>query len=363
MAQGVLPVGIADRRARLGHAHRAGDLRAADARGSGLRARWTRSARWRCTSIRWSTSSRPGLSREGDVIWGNLEFLDGTRGAHVNISGISGVATKTSCAMFLLYSLFHSDALGMQGHNARAVIFNVKGEDLMFADKPQRPADARGRAAVPGARAAVRAVPGRRAVGAGLEDGLRGHALARLARRRASTAYVWSLREFCQSATAAVPLRGGRLGDEPALVRGHDRRALPRRRDAGQPTNPVVGRDRRASASRRSMTWSRTSTRTASRSSRAGTSRSGRRTRSCAGCIERGRRRRAPDPRGWTRDEDEKRHRIDWSSRQLNVIDIHAPARPRASASSSASCCKRLLEEKDQQGTRAARWSSSCWTS
>ena len=37
-----------------------------------------------------------GLSREGDVIWGNLEFLDGTRGAHVNISGISGVATKTS---------------------------------------------------------------------------------------------------------------------------------------------------------------------------------------------------------------------------------------------------------------------------
>ena len=74
-----------------------------------------------------------GLSREGDILWGNLEFLDGTRGAHVNISGISGVATKTSCAMFLLYSLFHSEALGMQRHNARAVIFNVKGEDLMFA--------------------------------------------------------------------------------------------------------------------------------------------------------------------------------------------------------------------------------------
>ena len=67
-----------------------------------------------------------GLSREGDVIWGNLEFLDGTRGAHVNVSGISGVATKTSCAMFLLYSLFHSDALGANRHNARAVIFNVR---------------------------------------------------------------------------------------------------------------------------------------------------------------------------------------------------------------------------------------------
>ncbi|HXG36590.1 MAG TPA: ATP-binding protein, partial [Dehalococcoidia bacterium] len=77
-----------------------------------------------------------GLSREGDPIWGNLEFLDGTRGAHVNISGISGVATKTSYALFLLYSLFNSEALGMERHSARAVIFNVKGEDLMFADKP-----------------------------------------------------------------------------------------------------------------------------------------------------------------------------------------------------------------------------------
>jgi DNA helicase HerA-like ATPase len=77
-----------------------------------------------------------GLSREGDVIWGNLDFLDGTRGAHVNISGISGVATKTSYALFLLYGLFHSDVLGMNRHNARGVIFNVKGEDLMFADQP-----------------------------------------------------------------------------------------------------------------------------------------------------------------------------------------------------------------------------------
>ena len=54
------------------------------------------------------------------MIWGNLEFLDGTRGAHVNISGISGVATKTTCAMFLLYSLFHSDALGDAPRTTRA---------------------------------------------------------------------------------------------------------------------------------------------------------------------------------------------------------------------------------------------------
>jgi DNA helicase HerA-like ATPase len=64
----------------------------------------------------------------------NLEFLDGTRGAHVNISGISGVATKTSYATFLLYGLFHSGVLGAETRNTKALIFNVKGEDLLFLD-------------------------------------------------------------------------------------------------------------------------------------------------------------------------------------------------------------------------------------
>jgi DNA helicase HerA-like ATPase len=138
-----------------------------------------------------------GLSREGEVIWGNLEFLDGTRGAHVNISGISGVATKTSCAMFLLYSLFHSDALGPQAHNARAVVFNVKGEDLLFADKPN---------------ARLSADDEKRYTQLGLPCGpfqdvalwspaRKGgfeitHSLA--ARQEGITAYAWSLREFCQ---------------------------------------------------------------------------------------------------------------------------------------------------------------------
>ena len=77
-----------------------------------------------------------GLSRDGEPIYANLDFLDGTRGAHVNISGISGVATKTSYAMFLLYSLFGSGALGHESANTRALIFNVKGEDLLFLDQP-----------------------------------------------------------------------------------------------------------------------------------------------------------------------------------------------------------------------------------
>ncbi len=77
-----------------------------------------------------------GLSRNGEPMFVNLEFLDGQRGAHVNISGISGVATKTSYATFLLHSLFTSGVLGARAVNTKALIFNVKGEDLLFLDHP-----------------------------------------------------------------------------------------------------------------------------------------------------------------------------------------------------------------------------------
>ena len=76
-----------------------------------------------------------GLSRAGERIFGNLGFLDGTNGAHVNISGISGVATKTSYATFLLHALFEGGALGERTANSKAIIFNVKGEDLLFLDQ------------------------------------------------------------------------------------------------------------------------------------------------------------------------------------------------------------------------------------
>jgi DNA helicase HerA-like ATPase len=75
-----------------------------------------------------------GISRDGQPMYGNLEFLDGTRGAHVNISGISGVATKTSYALFLLYGLFHGTAL-RHAHATHAIVFNVKGQDLLWLDK------------------------------------------------------------------------------------------------------------------------------------------------------------------------------------------------------------------------------------
>jgi hypothetical protein len=82
-----------------------------------------------------------GLGRDGEPIYVNLEFLDGTRGGHVSISGISGVATKTSFALFLLYSIFRSGVLGNRAVNAKALIFSVKGEDLLFLDHANRRLD------------------------------------------------------------------------------------------------------------------------------------------------------------------------------------------------------------------------------
>ena len=67
----------------------------------------------------------------------NAKFLLGPEGAHLNISGISGLAAKTSFAMFLLkaiqdWYLQHFDA----DDSVAFVIFNVKGKDLMAIDTP-----------------------------------------------------------------------------------------------------------------------------------------------------------------------------------------------------------------------------------
>ena len=75
-----------------------------------------------------------GLGRDGLPVYLNFEFVDGTRGGHVSISGVSGIATKTSFATFLLHSMFNSGVLAGEAHNTKALIFSVKGEDLLFLD-------------------------------------------------------------------------------------------------------------------------------------------------------------------------------------------------------------------------------------
>ena len=61
-------------------------------------------------------------------------FLIGPEGAHLNISGISGLAAKTSYAMFLLNALLQAQKKEGDVKSAH-IIFNVKGCDLLAMDE------------------------------------------------------------------------------------------------------------------------------------------------------------------------------------------------------------------------------------
>jgi hypothetical protein len=67
-------------------------------------------------------------------IYLDAEFLLGPEAAHLNITGVSGLATKTSAVEFFLTSIFQT----FPEHKGRiaAVCFNVKGPDLCFLDQP-----------------------------------------------------------------------------------------------------------------------------------------------------------------------------------------------------------------------------------
>lgn len=86
-------------------------------------------------ALRFSQMARKipaGLLANGQPAFFNLDYLTGTHGAHVNIMGMSGVATKTSYALFLLYGLLHSS----QAARSRVIVFNVKGDDLLYLHRP-----------------------------------------------------------------------------------------------------------------------------------------------------------------------------------------------------------------------------------
>ena len=83
-----------------------------------------------------------GLDSTGNPVYADMRFVDGRSGGHVSISGISGVATKTSYALFLLYQLLETpggrELLGGRSkrEGVRALVFNTKGEDLLHVDRP-----------------------------------------------------------------------------------------------------------------------------------------------------------------------------------------------------------------------------------
>lgn len=81
-----------------------------------------------------------GVDQDGQPVYADFSFVNGEKGGHISISGISGVATKTSYALFLLYMLFETPQgralLGPSAPQTRALVFNVTGEDLLHIDRP-----------------------------------------------------------------------------------------------------------------------------------------------------------------------------------------------------------------------------------
>lgn len=67
----------------------------------------------------------------------NSKFIIGPEGAHLNISGISGLAAKTSYAMFLMKAIQDTYINNQDEDDSVAfVLFNVKGNDLLTIDQP-----------------------------------------------------------------------------------------------------------------------------------------------------------------------------------------------------------------------------------
>ena len=64
----------------------------------------------------------------------DADFLLGPEAAHLNITGVSGLATKTSAVLFLLSSIF--EHMPKEKGSVAALCFNVKGPDLLFLDQP-----------------------------------------------------------------------------------------------------------------------------------------------------------------------------------------------------------------------------------
>ena len=83
-----------------------------------------------------------GLDQSGQPVHADFTFMNGEQGGHVSISGISGVAAKTSYALFLLHMIFETSEgkrlLGEHAPSTKALVFNVKGEDLLHLDRPNR---------------------------------------------------------------------------------------------------------------------------------------------------------------------------------------------------------------------------------
>jgi DNA helicase HerA-like ATPase len=295
-----------------------------------------------------------GLSRDGEPVFANLDFLDGTRGAHVNISGISGVATKTTYATFLLHGLFTSGALGGRAANTHGIIFNVKGEDLLFVDQPNRGLDAEARAEY--AKLGLPVTPFERVqIVAPVRKGSRERMPDTGSRQEGITAFFWTLREFVEERLlrflfAEADDSSSQLGFVLDRVEAklHQAAAL-----EGKPADPWIAID-----GRRIDTFDDLVEMLTDRGPD-GENRS--RTEQWAGFAAAGtvaafERRLAAAARHvghLVRGQDvgrREQHRLDWRRAQTTVIDIHG-LHDRAKRFVVGAVLKRMFEEKETLGT------------
>ncbi len=288
-----------------------------------------------------------GLSRDGQVMFGNVEFLDGSRGAHVNISGISGVATKTTYATFLLHSLFRSQALGARGANARAIIFNVKGEDLLFLDKSNRALPPREDAKYQALGLPMEAFTSVQF----LAPPQRGNILpipATGSRQQGVTAFYWSLLEFCQGRYLRFLFAEG---DDESSQLGYLVDGIEAKLAATARPNPLkegaveIEGDTVASMDELvDLLRARVDTANVWGGAAAAGTRSAFMRRLEAGVARVGHLIRSDA------ETEAAKHRIDWNRRQLTVIDIHG-LHDRGKRFVVGAVLKRMFEQKETLGT------------
>jgi DNA helicase HerA-like ATPase len=291
-----------------------------------------------------------GLTRDGEPVFLDLDFLDGSRGAHVNISGVSGVATKTTYALFLLYALFHSPVLGSYRANTKAIVFNVKGEDLMWLDTPnarlseEDREDYRRIELEPGAFESV-------GLWAPVRPDAGGNALPQVEGRATGVAaYYWTVREFVRERYlrflfAEADDERSQIADLVARVESfldreceddpeHDATVV----HGGYPVHDFEGLCEliRSQVEDEGSAWrGRLSDATVAAFVRRLDA-----ARYRMGHLIWGR--EAEDPRA---------HRIDWEANQVTVVDIHT-LHDRAKRFVTGVVIKRLFEHKERMGRR-----------
>ena len=83
-----------------------------------------------------------GLDAREQPVYVDFDFINGRKGGHVNVAGISGVATKTTSLLALLYLVFETAdgrrLLGLHADQTRALVVSVKNEDLLHIDEANR---------------------------------------------------------------------------------------------------------------------------------------------------------------------------------------------------------------------------------